>query len=113
MTNQKISDIFIASGIAASALLIEHVALWNKPQRIDHPVISYAVGVATLNSAVTWYLLKHRQYDALASLWSVTGIGGATVATCYYARHVVEKIYQQSYEAGALARWIDDTIKER
>lgn len=74
--------------IAAALLLVEHVALWAQPWRLDPPW-TYVIGVATLFIGwAAWGMTAAgpvSPLDAVVNI-SLVSTSGAVVALAYYVR---------------------------
>jgi hypothetical protein len=95
-----------AGTVSGTALLLEHLALWQEPLRLKPPA-SYVVGTATLGTALTWWTLRQQCPQAAVAFWGIAGMGGAVVTTAYWLRHVVRQLDARAFQAGTVVapRW--------
>jgi hypothetical protein len=106
-------DLLTAGTVSGTALLVEHLALWQEPLRLKPPA-SYVVGTATLGTALTWWTLRQQCPQAAVAFWGIAGMGGAVVTTAYWLRHVVRQLDDRAFQAGTVAapRWAPYRLDE-
>jgi hypothetical protein len=97
-------DALLCGAFAAAALLAEHTALWEEPQRLPRPA-AYVVGTTTLGGGLLGWVLRNRHKDALTTWLAaavIAAIGGGIVIVAYYVRHVARQLRRGAEQGGQL-----------
>jgi hypothetical protein len=92
----------LAAAFTAVLILIEHIALWSAPWRLEPPA-SYIVGTATIGLGVLLYCAQEHRWEAALVFWCVAGAAGATDVAAYWVRARLALRDAVSFQAGQVA----------
>jgi hypothetical protein len=102
VTNPATREAFTAAGAAGALLLLEHLALWDEPFRLNRAQ-AYALGTVTLGACFTWWALRARMPSAAVAWWLIAALGGTPVMVAYWVRWVLGCLDGRALHAGQVA----------
>lgn len=102
ITSKPLEDAVVAGTLAAGALVVEHLAFWERPWRLSRPA-SYGLGTATLGLVFTWWARRNRAEESALAWWIIAGLGGSAVVTAHWFRRSLSELDARALAAGRVA----------